>query len=95
MVHLIPATVEMQAEVLAAESACRDATKLTAESALLTDIRLKREVEQAYNHHQLPGTGAAIVRIIWLVGLFMQLIASRSAWRQLIAPVRIWLKVLI
>jgi len=44
--------------VLALESACRDASKLTTETASLLDTRLKREVEQAFEKHQLPGTGS-------------------------------------
>ncbi|KAA6426822.1 MAG: hypothetical protein FRX49_03147 [Trebouxia sp. A1-2] len=46
-----------EAEVLALESACRDISKLTTETALLLNTRLKREIEQAFDNHQLPGTG--------------------------------------
>lgn len=52
------AEFEMQAEVLALESACRDISKLTTETALLLNTRLKREIEQAFDNHQLPGTGS-------------------------------------
>ncbi len=55
---LSSAELELQAEVLALESACRDASKLTTETTLLLDTRLKREVEQAFENHQLPGTGS-------------------------------------
>ncbi len=63
LVLLIPCALssvelELQAEVLALEFACRDASKLTTETALLLDTRLKREVEQAFEKHQLPGTGS-------------------------------------
>ncbi|DBA87464.1 TPA: hypothetical protein ACH3X1_004503 [Trebouxia sp. C0004] len=47
-----------EAEVLALEFACRDASKLTTETALLLNTRLKREVKQEFEKHQLPGTGS-------------------------------------
>ncbi len=55
---LSSAELELQAEVLAQESACRDASKLTTETASLLDTRLKREVGQAFEIHQPPGTGS-------------------------------------
>ena len=52
-------TYGMQAEVLAAESARRDASKVSASSALMTSLRLSREVARVFKQHSLADTGAA------------------------------------
>lgn len=47
----------LQAELWASESADRGSSKLSIESALLLDTKLRREVAHAFEKHQLPGTG--------------------------------------
>ena len=52
-------TCGVQAGVLAAESARRDASNLSASSTLLTSLKLRREVGRVFEQHSLADTGAA------------------------------------
>lgn len=58
-VHAAHYNCGVQADVLAAESARRDASKLSASSALMTSLRLRREIERVFEQRSLADTGAA------------------------------------
>lgn len=51
--------------MVAADSARRDASKLSASSAMMTSLRLSREVEHVFKQHSLADTGAASSQIIF------------------------------
>lgn len=47
--------------MLAAESARREASKLSAGSALMVSLSLRRDVERVFRQHSLADTGAAYI----------------------------------